>query len=223
MAKILIVEDDTANAVALKEWLELEHHYIDVAFSGSEALHYFKSSTYELLILDRGLPDTSGIELCRLYKSKANGLVLMLTGMSSVDDRVDGLEAGADDYLVKPFEMKELLARVKSLLRRYNQISSQSQFSIKDISLDTNSRIVKRGAKVLDLTPREYEVLEYFFKNPNTVVSPDALLRRVWNSDNSGSPHAVYTCLNRLRKNLNAEDKEYLIKTVHGVGYRLEG
>ena len=222
-AKILLVEDDVANALTVKEWLLLEHHNVDVAFTGNQALDYLKAFTYDLLILDWQLPGPSGLQICKAYKSQTSGPVMMLTGMTSIEQRVEGLEAGADDYLVKPFDMRELLARVKSLLRRLAELGEpQKRLTVRDVSLDTGSRVVKRNDKELSLTPREYDVLEFFFKHPNQVISPDSLLKRVWNSDAAASPHSVYTCLNRLRKNLNPEDKDYLIKTVHGVGYRLD-
>jgi DNA-binding response OmpR family regulator len=222
MAKILVVDDDVANSLTVKEWLQLEHHNVDIAFTGNQALDYLKAFGYDLLILDWQLPGPSGIDICKQYKSKGNAPVLMLTAMSSVEQRVEGLEAGADDYLVKPFDMRELLARVKALIRRASDTTDLQKLTIRDITIDTGSRIVKRGERELNLSPREYEVLEFFFRNANQVISPDALLKRVWNSDASASPHAVYTCLNRLRKNINPDDKEYLIKTVHGVGYRLD-
>jgi two-component system, OmpR family, response regulator len=222
MSKILVVDDDATTALTVKEWLALEHHTVDVAFTGNQALDYLNAFGYDLLILDRNLPGPSGVDICRQHKLKSRSPVLMLTGMSSIEQKVEGLEAGADDYLTKPFDMRELNARVKALLRRSNETSEMRKMTIRDVTIDISSRVVKRGEREITLSPREYEVLEFFFRNTNQVVSPDALLKRVWHSDDSASPHAVYSCLNRLRKNLNPEDKEYLIKTVHGVGYRLD-
>lgn len=222
MAKILVVEDDVATSLAIKEWLESEKHKVDVVNSGDEALDYLKAFEYDLLLLDRQLPGLSGIEICKLYKSKTSRPVLMLTSMSSIEHKVQGLESGADDYLTKPFDVRELIARVKALLRRSTDNQILDKVTIRDITVDTGSRIVKRNEKTIELTPREYELLEFFVKHPNQIISQEALLKRVWHSDADASPQAVYTCLNRLRKHLDASDKEYLIKTVHGVGYRLE-
>lgn len=221
MPKILVVEDDKALSKVVTELLELERYNVDLAETGRKALDYLESFEYDLLILDRQLPEISGIEICKHYRSSSKGPVLMLTGMNTVTDRVDGLEAGADDYLAKPFDSRELLARVRALLRRATDFQS-GPIKIGELHIDLDSHIISRGDKRLSLTPREFEVLEYFLKNPNKVISPEALLKRVWHSDSEASPHAVYTCINRLRKNLDPADKEAVIKTVHGVGYRFE-
>ena len=145
----------------------------------------------------------------------------MLTAMDAVVDKVEALSAGADDYLTKPFDARELMARVKALLRRASNFNEESA-QIKDITIHFSSRIVNKADKELSLTPKEFDLLEYFIKHKNQVISPDTLLKKLWHSDSDASPHAVYTCMNRLRKNLNPEDKEAIIKTVRGVGYRLD-
>jgi DNA-binding response OmpR family regulator len=222
MAKILVVEDDIAISRNVKDWLESEKHKVDTAFNGDSALDYLNAFEYDLLLLDRQLPGRSGVELCRYYRTKSNGPVLMLTGMSSVQDKISGLDAGADDYLTKPFDPGELLARVRALLRRGAPAVSEEHNTIRGISLDSGSRKVKKDGIELQLTKKEFDVLEFFFKHPNQVISPDALLKRVWESESDATQHAVYNCINRLRKNLDANNKEALIKTVHGVGYRLD-
>ena len=221
MAKILLVEDDIGISRSVKDWLLAEQHKVDTAFTGTSALDYLNSFEYDLLILDRQLPELNGIEICKYYRNKCDGFVLMLTGMSSIEDKIDGLEAGADDYLTKPFDMRELLARVKALLRRPEAVE-KAVLAFKNISLDTQSRIVRKDGKELSLTPREYDVLQFFFKHPNQVITQETLLKRIWHSDSSSTHHAVYNCLNRLRKNLDPTNKEALIKTVHGIGYRLD-
>ncbi|MBX9721061.1 MAG: response regulator transcription factor, partial [Candidatus Obscuribacterales bacterium] len=180
-----------------------------------------KAFDYDLLILDRQIPGVSGLDICKYYRTRSKNAVLMLTGMSDVSSRVEGLNAGADDYLTKPFHMEELLARVRALLRRGADVKSD-QLKSGDLTVDLRSRIVKKGGKTISLTPREYEVLEFFLKNQNEVVSPEMLLKRVWSSDADVSVQSVYACINRLRKNLDANDKEAVIKTVHGVGYRVD-
>ena len=222
MPKILVVEDDTAMAKVVMDLLNLERYHVDHAGTGKEAEDYLRSFEYDLLILDRQLPGASGVEICKNYRKSNPGPVLMLTGMDAVVDKVDALEAGVDDYLTKPFDSRELLARVRALLRRSGNFADTTA-QIQDIKVNFASRIVNKGDKELSLTPREFDLLEYFIKHKNQVISPDTLLKKIWHSDSDASPHAVYTCMNRLRKNLNPEDKEAVIKTVRGVGYRMDG
>jgi DNA-binding response OmpR family regulator len=222
MPKILVVEDDASMAKVILDLLQLERYQVDHASTGQQAEDYLNSFEYDLLVLDRQLPGASGVEICRNYRKKSSGPVLMLTGMNAVIDKVEALDAGADDYLTKPFDARELVARVKALLRRASNFSDGAA-QIQDIKVNFASRIVSKGDKELSLTPKEFDLLEYFIKHKNQVVSPDTLLKKLWHSDSDASPHAVYTCMNRLRKNLNPEDKEAIIKTVRGVGYRLDG
>lgn len=221
MAKILLVEDDSATSITVQELLRMEGYTCDAAFDGDSALDYLAAFSYDLLILDRQLPGPNGIEICKHYRKKSKGPVLMLTGLGSVTDKVEGLDAGADDYLAKPFDSRELSARIRSLLRRATD-SPSDVIEVGNISIDTRSHIVTRDGAKISLTPKEYDVLEFFVKHPNQVISTEALIKRVWQSDADTSQHAVYICINRLRKNLNPQDKEAVIKTVHGVGYRLD-
>lgn len=222
MAKILLVDDDAGILLTVKKALESEKYAVDAAPSGSEALDYLKAFEYDLLILDWQLPEMTGIEICKFYRGKHSGPVLFLTGMSSIEQKVEGFEAGADDYLTKPFHLLELLFRVKALLRRPEKMISEENLTLGDICIDLSAKVVKRGETKIELSPREFEVLEFFIKHPNEIISPDTLLKRVWSSDSEASPHAVYSCLNRLRKNLDPKNKEALIRTVHGYGYKLE-
>lgn len=221
MAKILLVEDDAALALSVSEWLKIEQHKVDTAKTGDEAIEYIKSFAYDLLILDWQLPGISGLDLCKFYRARSKGPVMMLTGLSDVAHKVQGLDAGADDYLTKPFHMSELLARVRAQLRRAVDTNIE-QLGIGDLKVDLRSRVVKKSGREISLTPREYEVLEFILKHPNEVISPEMLLKRVWSSDADVSVQSVYACMNRLRKNLDPDDKEAVIKTVHGVGYRLD-
>lgn len=222
MPKILLLDDDVAFADSVKEWLQFEHHNVDVAHSAEDANHYLEAFDYDVLLIDWQLPDGSGIDVCKEYRSGGGGgFILMLTGMSSVDNKVTGLEAGADDYLAKPCDLKELSSRIKALLRRPGRFQG-NVLAAGSVQLDTSSRVVTIDGAEVHLKPLEYAVLEYFMKHPNQVISPEALLKRVWDSSAEASTDSVYTCINRLRKKLNAEDKEAVIKTVHGVGYRLQ-
>jgi DNA-binding response OmpR family regulator len=222
MSKILIVDDDVPFATTLKEWLEFDHHKVDVAYDPEDGHAFMSAYTYDFLLLDWQLPGMTGVDMCRKYRqNNGQAYVLMLTGMSTVENKVEGLEAGADDYLAKPFDMKELAARIKALERRPARYGGDV-LQAGDLTLDTSSRIVTRQGAQLQLKPLEYSVLEFFMKHPKQVVSPDALLKRVWDSSTEASTDSVYTCINRLRKKLNDGDKEAVIKTVHGVGYRFD-
>jgi OmpR-family two-component system manganese-sensing response regulator len=222
MAKILVVDDDVLFANSMKEWLEFDHHKVDMAHDAEEATQFIKSFDYDILLLDWQLPGMSGVDLCKRYRTSGGGAyVIMLTGLNSVENKVEGLEAGADDYLAKPFAVKELMSRVKALLRRPARYGGQL-LKAGDLTLDTASRVVTRSGVEIQLKPLEYAVLEFFMKHPNQVIGPDALLKRVWDSSGDASTDAVYTCINRLRKKLNDSDKEAVIKTVHGVGYRFD-
>jgi DNA-binding response OmpR family regulator len=222
MAKILLVDDDVPFADSIKEWLEFDHHKVDAVHTPAEALRFIAAFDYDVLLLDWQLPEMTGLDLCRRYRSgNGNAFVIMLTGMSSVDNKVEGLEAGADDYLAKPFDLRELASRVRALTRRPAQYDGDVLQS-GDLKLDTRSRVVTKSGGELQLKPLEYSVLEFFLKHQGQVISPEALLKRVWDSSAEASIDSVYTCINRLRKKLNDTDKEAVIKTVHGVGYRLD-
>lgn len=221
MAKILVVEDDLALSLLLKETLQKEHYQVDAANNGDVADDYLKAFEYDLLILDRNLPGVSGVDFCRCYRRNSSGPVLMLTGMGSITDKEEGFEAGADDYLTKPFHMKELLLRVKALLRRPSEISTEVT-TIGTLVINTRERNVSKAGKMIELTPREFDVLEYFVRHPNQIVAVEALLRRVWSTDSDATEHAVYVCINRLRKSIDSGEGDSFIKTVRGVGYRFE-
>lgn len=221
MPKILVVEDDASMAKIVVDLLQLERFQVDHASTGKEAEDYLAAFEYDLLILDRQLPGASGVEICRTYRKSSKGPVLMLTAMDAVVDKVDALAAGVDDYLTKPFDARELIARIKALLRRASNFAEESA-QLQDIKINFASRRVSKAGEEMNLTPKEFDLLEYFIKHQNQVVSTDTLLKKIWHSDSEASPHAVYTCMNRLRKNLNPDDKEAVIKTVRGVGYRMD-
>lgn len=222
MPKILLVEDDVSIARSMREWLESESLNVDLAASIKHAEDYLKVFEYDLLILDWQLPDGSGVAFCRQLRDKIQCPIFLVTGKSSMENKLEGLESGADDYITKPFDSRELMARVKILLRRGSGMSQREIISIRNISINTKSRVAKNEDRELELTPKEFDVLEFFFKHPNQVISQDALLKRVWDSESDASHRAVYSCINRHRKNIDPSDKEALIKTVHGVGYRVE-
>lgn len=175
---------------------------------------------YDLIILDWQLPGMTGVELCKNYRNRGGeSPVMMLTARSSIDDREQGLDSGADDYLCKPFALKELSARVRALLRRSSKASS-NVLELRDICLDPSSLRVTKAGKSVHLEPKEFALLEFFLRHPDTVFSADALLTRVWESDTEASPEAIRTYIRGLRKKLSTKDEPSLITTVHGLGYK---
>lgn len=220
MARILIVDDDIQFAESLKDWLGTERHSVNVAYTAADGLANLESSEYDVLLLDWNLPDSTGVELCRKYRSGGgDAAVMMLTVMGATDSKVQALDAGADDYMCKPFDFQEMLARVRALRRRSGNFS-RPVLQAGGIVLDTNSHTVTVSGQEIHLQPLEFAMLEFFMRNPNKVVSQEALLRRLWSSPEDSSTDAVYTCIRKLRQKLNESDKEAVIKTVHGVGYR---
>jgi two-component system, OmpR family, copper resistance phosphate regulon response regulator CusR len=223
MSKILLVEDESDLANQIRDWLIREHHMVEMADNGETAYHQLRVSKYDLVILDLQLPGMSGLEICKKYRaSGGRSPVLMLTAHSLVDDREAGLDAGADDYLCKPFHLKELSARIRALIRRSSGTQAANTLRLRDIVLDPASRRVSKNSIEVKLEPKEFALLEFFMRNRNVVFSADALLDRVWESDTSVSPDSIRTYIKALRKKLDTGSEASIITTVHGLGYRLE-
>lgn len=223
MSKILLVEDELDLSNQIRDWLAREHYLVETIDNGELAYHQLRVSKYDLLILDWQLPGMTGIEICKQYRhTGGKSPVLMLTARSAIDDREAGLDAGADDYLCKPFHMKELSARVRALLRRASGASVDNVLHLRDISLDPSARRVSKAGLDVKLEPKEFALLEFLMRNRNVVFSADALLDRVWESDTSISPDSIRTYIKALRKKLDSSGQSSLITTVHGLGYRLE-
>jgi DNA-binding response OmpR family regulator len=222
MAKILLVDDDNALAEMVCDALEAERYEVDWAADGSQGWAMLSAYKYDVLILDWQMPGKSGVELCREYRGGGgSGGVLMLTGKGSLSDKETGLDAGADDYLTKPFDSRELKARVRALLRRPAAFKSDV-LKVRDVELDSGSRQVTKGGAEVHLIPREFALLHFFMKHPNQVFSTEALLDRVWSNESDAMPNAIRKCVERLRKKLDSEGQSSLIETVHGVGYMLK-
>jgi two-component system response regulator MprA len=217
-AAILVVDDDAAILRMLERTLAAEGYDVSVAPAGGAALAAIERSTPELLVLDVGLPDLDGFAVCRRLRAKGLGMpVLMLTARDAVRDRVAGLDAGADDYLVKPFAAEELLARVRALLRRGEEPPELLAFG--DLVFDVQARRARRGSEELSLSAREADLLELLLRQPRRVVTREVALQRVWGSSTAASLNVVDRYVSYLRRKLGEPE---LIRTVRGVGFVLE-
>lgn len=226
--KVLLVEDEPDLGASIKRKLSQERYIVDWVLDGTEAWSFLENhwTQYTLVIFDWLLPGISGLELCKRLRVRGNSLpVLMLTAKDSMEDKVAGLDAGADDYLVKPFGMAELLARLRALQRRSPQIQPQ-QFQVGSLTLDYGTRTVYRlapngGKQVIPLTKKEFQLLEYFMKHPNQIVTSDQIRNQLWEVNAEPSSNVVAAQMRLLRRQLAVVGSDHLIETVHGQGYRL--
>jgi heavy metal response regulator len=219
--RILVVEDEAKIARFVKKGLSEEGYAVDVARTGEDAISYAASAPYDVVILDLMLPRIDGITVCRrLRESDLSVSILILTARDSVEDRVAGLDAGADDYLVKPFAFAELLARIRALLRRPKG-TSHNLLRVGDLELDVARHRVIRAGSTIELTPREYSLLEYMMRNRCQVLSRTQILEHVWNYDFYAGSNIVDVYVRYLRKKIDEEHEEKLIKTIRGVGYTI--
>lgn len=221
---ILVVEDERRLANLLRRVLVEERHTVDIANDGDSGLDLAASDTYDLVILDIMLPGVDGIEVCRQMRSDGvQSPVLMLTARGAVEDRVNGLNAGADDYLVKPFAMEELLARVNALLRRRDrEIAASPELSVGDLCLDLVRHEVRRGKRIIELTAKEFALLEFLMRHPGQVLTRTQITDRVWRYDLDALSNVVDTYIHYLREKIDRGFDRPLIKTVRGVGYKIE-
>ncbi len=221
MAKILLVEDEPDIADLIIAWLKNEHHTIEYAPNGEDATSLLTIYQFDVIIMDWMLPGVSGVEVCSTFRSRGGTTpILMLTAKKHVDEKSAGLDAGADDYLTKPFELKELSARIRALLRRPTTFSG-TVLKVGPLVMDTATYKVSRVNEEISLLPKEFALLEFFMRHPNQVFSAEALLDRVWTSDSEASPETIRTYIKRLRKKIDEEGKPSLLNTVHGVGYKM--
>jgi two-component system, OmpR family, response regulator MprA len=222
-AHILIVDDDNRVTNALHRTLAYEGYQVSITANGEGALSIVRTRPPDLVILDLMLPGIDGLEVCSRLRSAGDGIaVLMLTARDAVADRVAGLETGADDYLVKPFALEELLARVKALLRRRNPPDITREVLVfQDLELDTATRQAKRGNRLIDLSTTEFELLSIFMRNPRMVLTRSLLMDRIWGSDFEGGPNVLEVYIGHLRTKLEQQSEKRLIQTVRGAGYVL--
>jgi len=222
--KILVVDDERAVRDSLRRALELEGYDIELAVDGSEALSRLTEngdSQPDVVILDVLMPGIDGLEVCRRLRRNGNRVpVLMLTARDEIENRVGGLDAGADDYVTKPFALEELLARVRALLRRASE-SSEEVLRFADLELDPGTREVRRGGERIELTRTEFALLELFMRNPRQVLTRSIIFERVWGYDFGFASNSLDVYIGYLRRKTEAGDKPRLIQTVRGVGYAL--
>ena len=220
--EILVVDDDPALRTALDRALKLEGYRVSFAHDGRQALQMMTGTSQDAVILDLGLPLMDGLEVCRRVRERGDRTpVLMLTARDAVTDRVEGLDAGADDYLVKPFALDELLARLRALLRRTTATPSEGVLKFGDLVLDLQTMEVRRAQRELQLTRTEFRLLELFMRNPRVVLTRTRIFEEVWGYDFGASSNALEVYVSYLRRKLEAEGETRLIHTVRGVGYTL--
>ena len=219
--RVLVVEDERRLAGIIKRGLLEEGYSVDNAYDGEEAEYMAESTHYDAMVLDVMLPRKDGVAVCRDLRSRnVSTPILMLTAKDTVDDRITGLDSGADDYQVKPFAFSELLARVRALMRREALPKSQ-KLQVGDLVMDTLSREIWRGERKVELTTKEYSMLEYFMRHPNMVLTRTMLEENVWDYAFDGVSNIVDVYVRRLRRKLEEEGETSLIDTVRGAGYRL--
>lgn len=221
--KVLVVEDDAKLATTLKQTCQEAGYGADVARSGAQARVLLGKDAYDVVILDLGLPDEDGLDVLRFVRSLTQRMaVLILTARGSVEDRVKGLDQGADDYLVKPFAVAELMARLSALQRRRTQ-DRKAVLTVADLTVDVLGRRVTRGGRTIELTPKEFDVLVYLIRSGGTVVSREMIARDVWKITSRATPidNVIDVHVSRLRRKIDATGEDLLIRNVRGVGFAL--
>ncbi len=218
--KILVIEDDPAILKMLRRGLAYEGYLVDTATDGRSGMMAARDNRPDLVVLDWMLPGMDGLEVCHRLRTGGDVPILMLTAKDSVQDRIEGLDAGADDYLVKPFNFDELLARIRALLRR-TQAKRIPVLTFLDLKLDTGSRQASRDERLISLTAKEYELLDLFMRHPRQVLTREMIFDRVWGYDFGGQSNVLEVYIRYLRQKLEGGNEARLIQTVRGVGYVL--
>ena len=217
--KILLAEDEVDLNNVVTRYLKKNGYSVDSVLDGEEALNYLEYSEYDLVILDIMMPRVDGFEVIKKLRDKGNHTsVLMLTARDSADDKVKGLDLGADDYIVKPFDFNELLARIRAVVRR-KYGNSSNKLVIGDLILDTSEKSVTRAGKQIELTGKEYEVLEYLMQSKNRILSRDQIKEHVWDFDYEGDSNIIDVLIKNIRKKIDIEDGKQIIYTKRGLGY----
>lgn len=220
--RVLVVEDERKISAYVKRGLEEEGFAVDAAFTGPEALDWAATVNFDLIVLDLMLPGLDGVGVCRELRQRGQRVpILMLTARDAVDDRVAGLDAGADDYLVKPFALKELLARLRALTRRATEAPKSPVLQFADLTMNITTHRVRRGEALIELTAKEYAVLECFLREPERVLTRTQIAEHVWNYDVYNQSNVVDVYIRNLRRKIDDGREVKLIHTVRGAGYRL--
>lgn len=223
MVKILLIEDEPKTVQSLKQGLEENNYVVEVAYDGNMGHQLAMRNAYQLIISDIIIPGINGLELCR--KLRAEGIqtpILMLTALSTTDDKIEGFDEGADDYLAKPFDFKEFLARVKALIKRSNQTMIEAQvLKFADLELDLTSKIVSRSGQKINLTAKEFQLMEYFLRNQEKVISKAEIAENIWEVEDENSSNLIEVYVNYLRKKVDKGFSSKLIHTQFGMGYIL--
>jgi heavy metal response regulator len=220
--RVLIVEDERKISAYVKRGLEESGYAVDAAYTGKEALDWADAAPYDIILLDILLPEIDGVTVCRELRKRGDRTpVLMLTARDAIDDRVAGLDAGADDYLVKPFAMKELLARLRALTRRASDQPKSPIIEFSDLTLDTRTHQVQRRGRRIELAAKEYAVLECLMREPGCVLTRTQIAEHVWNYDTFNQSNVVDVYIRNLRRKIDDAFEQKLIHTIRGAGYRL--
>ncbi len=221
--KILVVEDDEGIAGTLYRGLTFEGYKVNVVYDGLAALASARDDPPDLVVLDWMLPGLDGLEVCRRLRAAGQTPILMLTAKDAIADRVHGLDAGADDYLVKPFAFDELVARVRALLRRAKPVADGQgeMLRVADLTMDTGTREVRRGNRKLELTAKEFDLLELFMRHPRQVLTREVIFDRIWGYDFGGESNIIEVYVRYLRQKMESENEPRLLQTVRGYGYAL--
>jgi len=220
-ARILVIEDDEGITRFLHRGLAYEGYTVDVAANGQTGLVAARDNPPDLVVLDLMLPGIDGLEVCRRLRAGGDVPILILTAKDGVNDRVLGLDMGTDDYMVKPFDLDELLARIRALLRRSQPVSRPKIMRFADLTLDTGTRQASRNERVISLTAKEYELLDLFMRHPRQVLTRDVIFDRVWGYDFGGESNIIEVYIRYLRQKLEEKDEPRLLHTVRGMGYVL--
>jgi two-component system, OmpR family, response regulator MprA len=220
--RVLVIEDDDAVRAAVRRALLLGGYEVLQAPTGEDGLLSAQTDVPDAIVLDLGLPDIDGMQVCRTLRQSGNRTpILMLTARAAIEDRVDGLDAGADDYLVKPYDVRELQARLKAIMRRHLDGADGRVLRFEELELDPDAHAARIGGRTIDLTRTEFQLLELFLLNPRRVLSSELIYDRVWGYDFGPSGNALRVYIGYLRRKLEAEGERRLLQTVHGVGYVL--
>lgn len=223
MPKVLIVEDDAELSEMVARYLRFEHYLVEIVDNGEDALSQLEHSDYEVAVLDWNIQGAmTGLEVCKEHRARGGKTpILMLTGKSSIDDKTSGLDSGADDYLTKPFQVRELASRLRALLRRNPLKTEASLLELDGLKVDIENYRTSQNGIEIKLIPKEFRILEVLMRQPGRVFSSDELVRKVWLTNEEGSADSVRTHIKNLRQKLAKSNCACSIETVHGVGYRI--